>query len=128
MSAVSFLTSPLGLGGQTEFELDPLDDHGILFALRGTTTAGTRLFVIDPRAFFTDYAPRVPADVLRSLGLAADDDASLVTLAVVHPGDENSAATANLLAPILLNPLSGRAEQIVLDDDRWPLRADLPAA
>ena len=45
-------------------------------------------------------------------------------LAVVHPGAEEP-TTANLLAPILVNPVTGAAAQVVLDGDEWPLRAPL---
>jgi len=45
-------------------------------------------------------------------------------LAVVHPGGDEP-TTANLLAPILVNPVTGAAAKVVLDGDEWPLRAPL---
>lgn len=123
MSAVSFLNSPPGLGSNVNFEFEALDDDGLLFTLRNTAT-DTRLFLIQPTVFFADYAPQVPEDVLTALELP--DATAAAIFAVVHPGDDANAATVNLLAPVVLNAQLGRAEQIVLEDDRWPLRAELP--
>lgn len=125
MSAVTFLSDPLGLGGQREFELAAVGEDEVLFTLRGES--GTRLFLIQPERFFGDYAPQFSTEVLESLelGTASGDQTVFV---VVHPGDETNPATANLLAPILLNTRTGQAEQVVLDDNVWPLRAPLPVA
>lgn len=125
MSALTFLSSPLGLGEQHNFHLEALDDEGVLYALRGVDTA-TRLFLIRPKVFFADYAPQLPAEVLTALGLA-DADAAAVFV-IVHPGTDQGATTVNLLAPIVVNSVTNRAEQVVLEGDRWPLRAQLPVA
>ncbi len=119
-----------GLPGRTEYALDALDDEGLLFALRSAPDAAAprvRLFVVSPGLFFPDYAPAIPADALdgvrgRPTAAAAPEP---VLLTVVHPGDGDGAhPTANLLAPLVVNPANGRAVQTVLDDD-LPLRAPL---
>ena len=48
-------------------------------------------------------------------------------LVVVQPGEEGEPPTANLLAPLAVNPRTGAAIQVVLDGDKWPLRAPLSA-
>jgi flagellar assembly factor FliW len=112
------LVEPLpGLPG-TEYTLDALDEIGFLFALRGED--GVRLFVVSPGLVFHDYAPAIPSTVLDAVCDGAPDS---VLLVVVHPGDQ-AAPTANLLAPIVVGPTSGRALQTVLDED-LPLRAPL---
>lgn len=120
---VTFLASPPGLGDQREFELEPLDEQGLLFALRSTSGAGSRLFLLQPGPYFPDYAPQIAQDDMRALGLDADPQSTAV-LVVVHPGDERSPTTANLLAPVVLNTTTRQALQPVLDD-AWPLRAPL---
>ena len=113
------LVEPLpGLPG-TEYALDPLDELGFLFALRGE--GGVRLFVVSPALVFPDYAPRIGRAVLEAVG----DGVDAVLLVVVHPGsDDRPVPTADLLAPILVDPATGHALQTVLDDD-LPLRAPL---
>jgi len=114
-----------GLPGHEEYGLVPLDETGVLFALRSAPSDAppVRLFAVEPHAFFPDYAPEVPADALVALGLTAPD--APVLLAVVHPADDDrDRPTANLLAPLVVHPGEGRAAQVVLDADH-PLRAPL---
>lgn len=117
-----FVESPPGMATLTRFDLTALDETGFLFALRSLELAGVRLFVIPPQAYFTDYAPELSASVRSALGLDATTQA--VMLAVVHPGRDEP-TTVNLLAPIVVNPVTGAAAQVVLDGDEWPLRAPL---
>lgn len=117
-----FVEPPPGMATLTRFDLTALDESGFLFALRSLELAGVRLFVIPPQAYFEGYAPEVSASVRTALGL--DATTQPVMLAVVHPGGDE-ATTANLLAPIVVNPLTGAAAQVVLDGDEWPLRAPL---
>jgi flagellar assembly factor FliW len=118
------LTAPLpGLPGHTRYVLDPLDDGGVLFALRSIPTndqdAPIRLFVVSPAVHFPDYAPTIDAGALEWDAVAE----STVVLVVVHPGrSEQDSPTANLLAPIVVDIRTGAAVQVVLDGD-WPVRA-----
>lgn len=122
---LDFVTPPPGLRRLRHFTLDPIDDAGLLFALRSTEEPGVRLFLVSPQAYFPDYAPRLDGPTRDSLALG-DDEATL--LVVVHPGRGDEPPTANLMAPVAMNLATGRALQVVLDDDRWPLRAPLTAA
>lgn len=114
LPAVLDLLEPLpGLPGRTSYELEALDEGGVLFALRSREpqAAPARLFVVDPSVPFPDYTPDLGSD-------------QAVALVVVHPPTDRSAATANLLAPLVVDIATGRAHQRVLDED-WPLHAPL---
>ncbi len=120
------LRSPMpGLAGYEDFTLTPLDDAGVLFSLRSEPEGARplRLFVVAPAPFFPDYAPAIDADVLRRIGA---DDGEAVRLVVVRPSDDGAPPTANLLAPLVVDPRTGAAIQTVLTED-WPLRAPLAA-
>lgn len=110
-----------GLDGYTDFEVAALDDAGSLFALRSAPEGArpVRLFVVDPEPYFPDYAPRIGEELHTLLG--AD---RLRVLVVVRPAQGTQPPTANLLAPLLVNPATGAAAQTVLADD-LPLRAPL---
>ncbi|AEE44799.1 flagellar assembly protein FliW [Cellulomonas fimi] len=116
------LVAPLpGLPGRTRYVLDALDEAGVLFALRSAgddEARDVRLFVVSPTLYFPDYHPRTDASVLGD----GTDPADVVVLVVVHPGSDDAAPTANLLAPVLVDRARGTAVQCVLDED-WPLRA-----
>lgn len=118
------LRAPMpGLAGYEEFTLTPLDEAGVLYALRSEPEGArpVRLFLVDPDAFFPEYAPTIDAEVLASLGT---DPQHAVRLVVVRPAAGGEPPTANLLAPLVLDPASGQAVQTVLTED-WPLRAPL---
>src|SRR5690606_38397327 len=114
-----------GLPGHHEYTLEALDDSGVIFTLRSTPQGPrpVRLFLAEPHAFFPDYAPRIPGTALDLLGVDLDD--APVLLVVAHPADDDRPTpSVNLLAPIVVNAVDGRAAQVVLDED-LPLRAPL---
>lgn len=115
-----FTAPPPGMAALRRFTLDPLDEIGFLFALRSVEDPDVRLFVVPPHPYFPDYRPTFDDAVARDLGLEGE---APVVLVVVRPGEEGLPPTANLLAPVVVNPTTGSACQVVLDDDRWPLRA-----
>lgn len=117
---LEFVVPPPGMATLRRFVLDPLDEAGLLFALRSADDPAVRLFVVPPQPYFPDYAPRLGDEAARDLGL---EDVEPVLLVVVHPGQDGHPPTANLLAPVVVNPATGACRQVVLDDDRWPLRA-----
>lgn len=122
---LEFVIPPPGMMSLRRFVLDALDDAGSLFAMRSAEQSGIRLFVVPPRLYVPEYAPSIDPDSRAALGL---DSADPVLLVVVHPGEEGHSPTANLLAPVAVNPATGAALQVVLDGDEWPLRAPLAAA
>ncbi|MCL2423475.1 MAG: flagellar assembly protein FliW [Micrococcales bacterium] len=108
-----------GLPGRTTYDLQALDDLGVLFAIRSDPLDGPqiRLFLVSPHVFFPSYTPQIPADALGTT------DADTVLFVVVRPADtEGDAPTANLLAPLVVDPTTGRAAQVVLEGDH-PLQA-----
>lgn len=121
------LRAPMpGLAGYDEFTVTALDDTGVLFALRSEPAGArpVRLFVVDPDAFFPDYHPAIDATAVAALGSDAAGAHRLLRLVVVRPSADGEPPTANLLAPLLVDPDSGAAVQTVLAED-WPLRAPL---
>ena len=113
------LVEPLpGLPGKTSYDLQALDDLGVLFTIRSNPLDGpqVRLFLVSPHVFFPTYAPQIPDNTLGE----PDDQ---VLFVVVHPADvDGQVPTANLLAPLVVDPATGRGAQVVLDQD-LPLRA-----
>ena len=101
--------------------------RGSMLRPEALAPTGLRL-VVAPGAFFPDYATEVGSDVAGVLDLSSEDEA--LVLLVVNPGNGLADATANLAAPILVNPRTRRAVQAVQADADLPLRAPLlaPAA
>ncbi|MGY1685812.1 flagellar assembly protein FliW [Geodermatophilus sp. SYSU D00867] len=119
------MVSPLpGFPDFRDYVLVTADGDGLLFWLQSLDADGPRFLTIPPARYFPDYAPVLPAQVLADLDLADPADASLFCLVTV-PAEGPAAATANLRAPVVLNPANWRATQVVLPDSRHPIRRPL---
>lgn len=127
ISSIHFLESLPGLSTATDFDLTSLDDAGLLFSLRGAQDA-TRLFAIQPGPYFAEYEPTFGSEVLTALALDGADDDRRAVLVIVTPSQPDAPATANLLAPLVLNTETGDALQVILEGAPWPVRAPLVAA
>jgi flagellar assembly factor FliW len=115
----------VGFPEARRFALARLDDTGIVCDLR-SLDEDLSFVVVPPGMFFSDYAPEVDDDLVAELGVETEHDVLLLT--VVTLGDDPSSATANLLAPVVVNHRTRRAAQVILDDVELPLRAPLTPA
>jgi flagellar assembly factor FliW len=115
----------VGFPEARRFALARLDDAGVVCDLR-SLDAELSFVVVPPGMFFADYTPEVDDDLVAELGVESAEDVLLLT--VVTLGDDPSAATANLLAPVVVNHRTRRAAQVILDDAALPLQAPLAPA
>jgi flagellar assembly factor FliW len=116
------LAEPLpGIPGHRDYVLVPADAGGNLFWLQSVAPDGPRFLAVSAASFFPEYAPVLPGAAGDELGLADVAEATLYCLVTVPDGDV-SAATANLRAPLVVNPLTHRARQLVLTDAVHPIR------
>ncbi len=114
-----------GFPEHQHFALVQLDDSGVLCSLQSVEDPELRFLVVTPAVFFPDYAPVIDDATVATLGITSPDDA--MVLLVVNPGNEAGGATANLLAPVVVNLATRQGGQVVLDED-LPIRAPLLAA
>jgi len=88
--------------------LQSMDEPDIAFA------------VLDPFLFYRNYAVELPDADAEVLGLARLADSLVRVILTLHESAE--VITANLLAPLVLNPRLRRGRQVVLQDSNLPLR------
>lgn len=120
------LVHPLpGFPEQTRFALVQLDEDGVLCQLRSLDDPALRFLVMPPVTFFPDYAPEVGDDVVADLEITSVDD--VIVLLVLNAGESLGTTTANLMAPVLVNTVTRRASQVILDDPSLPIAAPLVA-
>jgi flagellar assembly factor FliW len=104
----------LGFPEHERFALVQLDGASDLCSLTSLDEPGLRFLVVPPAAFFPDYAPEVGDDVVDDLGI--ESAADVLVLVVLNAGTGLHDTTANLAAPVLVNPTTRRAGQVVLDE------------
>ena len=119
-SSVSFTAPMPGLEYVSDFTLRSVEGAAGLYALESGSTQ-IRLFLADAAVFVPGYAPPVPAGALEALELRQGETPQVLVVLNHAPGS----TTVNLMAPIVLNPATGRCTQLVLDGRDYPLRADL---
>lgn len=126
LPVIDFVAPMPGFAEHRRFVLVRLDDDGLLYALTSLFDPEIRFLVVSPASFFPDYAPEVPRETVDLLGIGDPDQ--LLMLLVVNAGESAADATANLLAPILIDQAGLRAVQVVLTGSGLPVRAELMAA
>lgn len=77
--------------------------------------------VVDPSVYVSEYAPDMPRSFADSLQMQ-EDTPRLVYTIVTIPRGRPEEMTLNLAGPIVINLATQRAAQIVLEDDRFPIR------
>jgi flagellar assembly factor FliW len=97
-----------GFDDTDSFTLTAIDPRGLLYAMRSV------------RAFFADYQPDIADEI--GTALEAAEVEVLVVLSITSGLHD---ATANLRAPIVLAPSTGRAVQVILEDESLPMRRPL---
>jgi flagellar assembly factor FliW len=111
-----------GFPGTERYALVELPDASPLFLLSSLDERGLQFVVVPPAAFFPDYEPELDDLAVERLGLT--DAADALLLVVLTVGGGMDVATANLLAPVVVNQRTRAAAQVVLAGD-WPLRVPL---
>ena len=91
--------------------LQSMEDDNISFVL------------MNPFILKEDYAPEIPEDELKELGEAEEKDYSWYVLCVARTPAEKS--TVNLKCPIVVNTVTHRAKQVILDKREYGFRHTL---
>ena len=77
--------------------------------------------VIDPLLFSSDYVRDIDEHDLSELKIAGPDDLCIVVIVTI-PHEMPELMTANLQGPLIVNLRTMEAKQVVLLDERYPLR------
>ena len=128
-STVNFPEGIPGLSSEQGFVLLRSDEMEPIAVLQSIADEHVSLPVIPVHAVEADYRLVLSEEDREALQASPEQDtASLVCLAVlVLPGAETPAA-CNLLAPIVINPVSMRGKQVVQVDSEYSALQPLEAA
>ncbi|MBO8164284.1 MAG: flagellar assembly protein FliW [Brevibacillus sp.] len=99
--------------GSPFFSLDSMEEEQIGF------------WVVDPFCFFKDYQFTLSEAAKASLRIDEDTPVGVLNIVTIRGSDQ---VTVNLKAPLVLNLANRMAKQVILNDDRYPVRQPLVQA
>lgn len=118
---ISFEHGLFGFENENKFILIPFEnDFDSLLCLQSTEDKNLAFILINPYNFLFDYRPNVPQSDISSIGAENLGEIELYTICVIR--DNMMDSTANLRCPILINPTTKKAIQIILDDTNYQFK------
>jgi flagellar assembly factor FliW len=90
--------------------------------LKSVDQPNLSFIVADPRTWYPHYKFDVSAEDLKALEVFSPDDLIALTIITVEP--DPFSVTANLLGPLVVNPTTGKARQII--QSAYPYQARQP--
>lgn len=119
-----FLTFPHGIYGFEDARRFALlrnrgDDNPFMW-LQNVDSPEPCFIVAEPHRILPPYAPEITSGMALAIGLTSDDALRMLVIATV-PGEFRN-MTVNLKCPVLINSERNIAAQVILEDDRYPMR------
>lgn len=114
---------PKGLPGfenEKRFTLLPCEVNSPFAYLQSVEDPNLTFLVVEPFSFFLDYEFSLDDDVISSLNLSSENLPRIFNIVTVPERAEEM--TANLLAPVIMNPVQRIAKQIVLEKANYTTR------
>lgn len=113
----------LGFPEARRFTLVSVEENEDFFWLQSVDEPDLAFLGAVPWPYFPDYQPEIPDEVGERLEIEAEDTPTVLCLLSIDR--EAGAVNANLLGPVVVNPRTRRACQVVLYDQAWPVAAPL---
>lgn len=111
-----------GFPGPLRFQVHDVPESGYLFRVLQTVGKQKLVFALVDAALFLNYLPEARPEDLAEVGLPSAEEGIWMVIASIP--SSLSEATVNLKAPLLINPFSRVAKQVILEADyhvRQPL-------
>lgn len=119
------MTTPfLGFAEERRFILLPHGPDSVFWWLQSVDNPDLAFVVIQPAKIAPQFNPAIAPQLRQEVQAAESAELELLVILTIPKG-RPEAMTANLLGPILLNPVKRLAKQILLDpaqyDPCWPV-------
>lgn len=117
---IHFEQGLLGFDEVKEYVLINHDEQGLIMTMQSTQGEVPQFVVIDPYAVYQDYSPIISEKSLAMFETKQADKLKYLVIAVVQ---ENYLDTVvNLKSPIVIDPATKKAAQIILENADYPMR------
>lgn len=119
------MTTPfLGFAEERHFILLPHGPGSAFWWLQAVDNPGLAFVVIQPAIINPSYQPAIPSHLQQELQCQDEHGLEILVILTIPKG-QPEAMTANLLGPVILNPMKKLAKQLLLDpsvyDPCWPV-------
>lgn len=122
-SVISFPNGLPGFPAEKRFALLQQDADNPFAFLQSIVTPQLTFVIVEPFAFFKDYNFKLPDDFVQELKLSDNNPPRIYNIVTIRTDFEN--ATANLLAPIIVNWHAKTAQQFILEKTEYTTRHKL---
>ncbi|MFC5528962.1 flagellar assembly protein FliW [Cohnella yongneupensis] len=109
-----------GFENLKRFALVEIQDHAPFSYLQCIDESEISFIVTNPFEFFPDFECELPDPVVEALNVSSSDQ--VVVRVIVSINGELEAATVNLVAPVIINHVSGLGKQVVLAKTSYTTR------
>jgi flagellar assembly factor FliW len=122
-TTIRFVEPLVGFEDHLAFDLTGIDEGGVLVSLRSQLDPALRFVLTRPAWFFADYRPELAQVVLDAVGAHDPSAVSVYVVLTIPTGLAD--ATANVRAPVVVADGTGRAVQVILDDEALSMNRPL---
>lgn len=121
---ITFDTGLPGFEAETQFVLLDFPGNELLQIMQSTQTPNLAFIVTNPHYFFEDYAISLNEHIQKKLDIKSKEDVVILTILTIR--DPFPASTINLKAPLVINILTRRAKQYIVDDNSYAMQEKIP--
>ncbi len=114
-SVVTVIGGLIGLTSFQKYLIIRYQDDSPFYWLQCVENPELAMVMLDPHVFKPDYDPSIPQSLNQELDIQNPKEASIFVIITI-PAGKPQEMTANLLGPLVINPRSRRAKQLVLDE------------
>ncbi|WP_430002345.1 flagellar assembly protein FliW [Metabacillus fastidiosus] len=112
-----------GFNDEKDFILIPLEQGSPFLILQSMQTVELGFVVVNPFQFTADYEFDLSESDKEILEIKSEKDVEVYTILTVKERFEET--TANLQAPLIVNSKKNKAKQIILNDQKYPIKHHL---
>lgn len=112
-----------GFSDEKQFAILPQGKDSPFAFLQSAANPDLTFVIVDPFAFFKDYNFELSDEIAQNMNLSEKNPPHVYNIVTLKDGIEQ--ATANLLAPLIINPETKEAVQVILERTCYTTRHKL---
>lgn len=116
----------LGFPAAKDYVLLPHKENSPFLWYQSVSDPTLAFVLVNPFMFKPDYDVPIGMDLVENLGAEKVEDLTVLAIVTI-PRNRPQDMTANLLGPIVINPVRRLAKQIVLDPEKYSTKAPILA-